>query len=152
MATNKSNSPDNTDEEVLCEGTQDVFGTLRQDAATQCFWLLINRNRTRGDLGNILSNLPLKDGFTLVVTGGSLCHSLPQVDLGSLEDYQQFQVTLHDPRGLIVGVHTYPDLSGFSHLIYERYPATHVGSFVPVEALIDMLSTAGILNVTELLH
>ena len=119
----------------------------------EAFWSLVNAHLDVGGSGNTVSNVPLGNGYTLVVTGGLMCDSHPNTEnLDSLEEFTHLQITLHDPSWKIVGVEEYPELEKYSDVIYEKYPNTHIGSFVPIKDIADMLLNIDILEVPRVRH
>ena len=152
MSHNKSEKNHSTDPPSEAQVPHPLLEQLGPDARTYCFWMLANRFREIGGMDNVIACFRLSPDFTMVITGGETCDSLPQADLDDLADYEGLQVTIHDDTGQVVGVDAYPALKPFKDIIYERYPDTHIGSEVPVETIMDMLTAAGALNVQTLLH
>ena len=119
----------------------------------EAFWKMVNAHLEIGVLGNLRSSIDIGPDHTIVVTGGHECDSTPnQENLSSLEEFSRLQVTLHGPDGLTVPPADVPGMESFSEMIWERYPATYIGSNIHPSDIADMLLHAGILKFTRTLH
>ncbi len=127
--------------------------TRYTEVQAHCFHTLLENARSVGGAGNLAATIVLDDEFILVIVAGDFCSSVPNHTLPDFEQYEAFQVTLHDLTGEIVGVENCPALKGFANVIVKvNEIMPHVGIRVPTEIVMDMLVAADALPFEEFVH